>query len=62
MTRAARAGRAGSGAVRRLYLQRPQDGPAELTALRAEQAEQVQAHWVRGYWKQQWHPTIQQHR
>lgn len=48
--------------VRRLYLQRPEEGPAELDALRAERAGAPRAHWVRGHWKKQWYPSIEEHR
>ncbi len=49
--------------IRRVYLRRPQDGPAELEAARAERAGRPpRAHWVRGHWKDQWYPSIEEHR
>lgn len=60
--RAAKAAGTSDAGIRRLYLQRPESGPAELAALRAERIGSVRAHWVRGHWKRQWLPSIQEHR
>lgn len=53
--------------VRRLYLHHPEHGAAELNALRAERqgaprGHGMRGHWVRGHWRQQWFPSIQEHR
>lgn len=48
--------------VRRLYLQRPEHGPAELDALRAERHGTPRGHWVRGHWRHQWFSSVQEHR
>lgn len=59
-----RASRAGmtDPRVRRLYLQRPDQGAAEIDALRAERQGTPRGHWVRGHWRQQWFPSVQEHR
>lgn len=48
--------------VRRLYLNRPESGAAELDALRAARAGTPRGHWVRGHWKRQWYATTEEHR
>lgn len=48
--------------VRRLYLNRPESGPAELDALRAHRHGTPRGHWVRGHWRHQWHPSVAEHR
>lgn len=48
--------------VRRLYLQHSEHGAAELDALRAERQGTPRGHWVRGHWRQQWFPSVQEHR
>lgn len=48
--------------VRRLYLNRPESGAAELDALRAVRAGTPRGHWVRGHWKRQWHAATEEHR
>ncbi|MFE6508112.1 hypothetical protein ACFVBP_10615 [Nocardioides sp. NPDC057764] len=48
--------------VRRLYLNRPESGAAELDALRAERAGAPRGHWVRGHWKRQWYAATEEHR
>jgi hypothetical protein len=50
-------------AVRRAYLRRPEDAGEELeAALAARQAHPTRGHWVRGHWKQQWYPSVEEHR
>jgi len=48
--------------VRRLYLHRPAAGAQELEALRAERQGSPRGHWVRGHWRNQWYPSIEEHR
>jgi hypothetical protein len=49
--------------LRRLYLRRPEDGPAELDAVRAaRRGERARGHWVRGHRKNQWYASIGEHR
>jgi hypothetical protein len=47
--------------VRRLYLQRPESGAAELDALRADRQGNPRGHWVRGHWRNQYHASIDEH-
>jgi len=47
--------------VRRLYLNRPESGAAELDALRAARTGAPRGHWVRGHWKRQWYPATEEH-
>lgn len=49
--------------IRRVQLRRPEHGQEELDAARAARAgTPPRGHWVRGHWKQQWHPSIEEHR
>jgi len=56
----------GTGAdrtIRRVYLRKPEYGHAELDAAReARSGRPPRGHWVRGHWKQQWYPSIEEHR
>nr|BFE71759.1 hypothetical protein GCM10020092_050600 [Actinoplanes digitatis] len=49
--------------IRRIYLRRPEHGKHELDAARDSHAGgPPRGHWVRGHWKNQWHPSISEHR
>lgn len=49
--------------IRRIYLRRPEHAQHELEAARAARAGQPpRGHWVRGHWKNQWHPSNGEHR
>ena len=47
--------------IRRIYLRKPELAANELDAARAERAGQ-RGHWVRGHWKDQWYPSVEEHR
>lgn len=47
--------------IRRIHLRRPDLAANELDAARAERAGQ-RGHWVRGHWKDQWYPSVEEHR
>jgi hypothetical protein len=50
-------------AIRRIQLRRPEHAQHELDAARAARAGRPpRGHWVRGHWKNQWHPSIDEHR
>ncbi len=50
-------------AARRVYLRRPEYAEEELEAARAARdARPARGHWVRGHWKQQWYPSVEEHR
>jgi hypothetical protein len=58
-----RRGPSADQAIRRIYLRRPEHGAAELQAARdAHAGRSPRGHWVRGHWKQQWYPSIEEHR
>jgi hypothetical protein len=49
--------------IRRVHLRRPEHAQHELDAARAARAgHPTRGHWVRGHWKNQWHPSIGEHR
>lgn len=48
--------------MRRLYRRRPERGAAELDAPQAERQGTPRCRWVRGQWRQQWFPSVQEHR
>jgi hypothetical protein len=49
--------------IRRLYLRRPEQAAAELEAARDTRAGRpIRGHWVAGHWKQQFYPSINEHR
>lgn len=45
--------------VRRLYLSRPEFGDAELASAKGKPHR---LHWVRGHWRNQWFPKLEDHR
>jgi hypothetical protein len=47
--------------IRRLYLRHPEHGSQELDALRSERDRAPRGHWVRGHWRNQWFPSIDEH-
>jgi hypothetical protein len=50
-------------AVRRIHLRRPEHAEHELEAARdARRNRPSRGHWVRGHWKKQWYPSIEEHR
>lgn len=48
--------------VRRLYLQKADNGAYELEALRAQRHGTPRGHWVRGHSRHTWFPSVEEHR
>jgi hypothetical protein len=49
--------------IRRVYLRRPEHGASELQAARdARAGRRHRGHWVSGHWKNQWYPSVEEHR
>jgi hypothetical protein len=60
---AANARRGAPPSIRRVYLRHPHLASHELQAARdARSGHRPRGHYVRGHWKHQWHPSIDEHR
>jgi hypothetical protein len=60
---AAKARRGAPASIRRVSLRHPHLAGHELQAARdARSGHRPRGHFVRGHWKHQWHPSIDEHR